>query len=175
MSANLLLHPIPDVTKALAGTAYPKIIHPATQDWIDQIYNPIHRLRSVATKNLFELAKQGRQGFHLRCDPYSPFPAASLRPPKVKPKKAKNLTGGEIDYPGLLWVHQQSSPTMAIPWKYCYGWRTRPYMPPKREGAIRWWWQRVACKQSNKANKGHETSSFEQSLEIVRSPHCLRQ
>jgi hypothetical protein len=105
MSANLLLHPNLDITKASAGAAYPKIIHPATQNWIDQIYNPIHRLRSVTTKNLLEFAKQGRPGFHLRGDPYSPFPAASLRPHEVKPKKAKGLTLGEIDCPGLFWVH----------------------------------------------------------------------
>jgi hypothetical protein len=59
----------------------------------------------MTTKNLLEFAKQGRPGFHLRGDPYSPFPAAGLKPPKVKPKKAKGLTLGEINYPGLFWIH----------------------------------------------------------------------
>jgi hypothetical protein len=59
----------------------------------------------VATKNLLEFAKQGRPGFHLRGDPYSPFAAAAFRPPEVKPKKAKGLTLGEINYPGLFRVY----------------------------------------------------------------------
>jgi hypothetical protein len=105
VSANLLLHPILDITKASAGAADPKIIHPASQDWIDQVYDPIHRLRSVATKNLLEFAEQGRPGFHLWGDPHSPFAAAAFRPPEVKPKKAKGLTLGEIDYPGLFRVY----------------------------------------------------------------------
>jgi len=73
VSANLLLHPILDITKDQAGAVDPKIIHLASQDWIDQVYDPIHLLRSVATKNLLEFAKQGRAFESFRVDVIEEF------------------------------------------------------------------------------------------------------
>jgi hypothetical protein len=42
MSPNLLLHPVLD-PKTPAGVSDPKVIHPPSQDRIDQVYSPIYR------------------------------------------------------------------------------------------------------------------------------------
>jgi hypothetical protein len=45
MSPDLLFHPILNIPKAPAGIPNPKVIHPSTQNRIDQVDNPIYRLR----------------------------------------------------------------------------------------------------------------------------------
>ena len=44
MMSDLLFHPVFDITKALAGIANPKVVHPSPEHWVDQIYHPINRL-----------------------------------------------------------------------------------------------------------------------------------
>jgi len=44
MSSDLLLHPVFDISKALAGVADPKVVDPAPQNRVDEIDNPINWL-----------------------------------------------------------------------------------------------------------------------------------
>ena len=45
--ADLFLHPILNKAKSATGVANPKVIHPATKNWVNQIDYPIYGLRYV--------------------------------------------------------------------------------------------------------------------------------
>jgi len=57
MAPYLLLYPVFNETEALTGMSYGEVIHPATQYRIDQLYDPIHRLRLESPKHVLELAQ----------------------------------------------------------------------------------------------------------------------
>ena len=44
MTSDLLLHPVFDISEALAGVSNPKIVYPSPENRINQVYNPIYRL-----------------------------------------------------------------------------------------------------------------------------------
>ncbi len=44
MTSDLFLHPVFDIPKALAGVADPKVVDPAPQDRVDEIYHSINWL-----------------------------------------------------------------------------------------------------------------------------------
>jgi hypothetical protein len=89
MSPDLLFHPVLDIPKAAAGVSNPKVVHPSSQDRINQIYNPIYRLRVESTKHFLEFSEQGSSGLHPWRDPNSPLPSPGSNPPKGKPKKTE--------------------------------------------------------------------------------------
>jgi hypothetical protein len=52
MAPNLLFHPVFDEVEALTGISDRKVVHPTAQHRVDQVYDPIYWLRSVAAEHL---------------------------------------------------------------------------------------------------------------------------
>ena len=98
MSSDLLLHPVFDIPNEAAGVPNPEVVYPTSQDRIDQVYHPIHRLRGISTKHLLEFSQKGRPRFHPRRDPHCPLTSASFNPPEIKPKKAEGFVAGKIHH-----------------------------------------------------------------------------
>jgi hypothetical protein len=69
---DLHLYPSCDHREAASGMPDAKVIHPASQDWVDLPDYRSHRLADMASKDLFELRKEGRSLFQ---------PGRKLRPP----------------------------------------------------------------------------------------------
>jgi hypothetical protein len=55
MAPNLLFHPVFDEVEALTGISGRKVVHPTAQHRVDQVYDPIYWLRSVAAEHFLEL------------------------------------------------------------------------------------------------------------------------
>ena len=58
MPPHHLLHPVLDVTKAPTGIANGKVVHPAAQNRVDKLNDPLDRLRVEASEDVLELAQQ---------------------------------------------------------------------------------------------------------------------
>ena len=56
MAPDLLFHPVFHEAEALAGVSHRKVIHPTAQHRVDQLHDPINRLRLVAAEHILELA-----------------------------------------------------------------------------------------------------------------------
>ena len=56
MAPDLLLHPVFHEAEALAGVSHRKVVHPTAQHRVDQLHDPINRLRLVAAEHILELA-----------------------------------------------------------------------------------------------------------------------
>src|SRR5208337_490167 len=56
MAPDLLLHPVFHEAEALAGVSHRKVVHPTAQHRVDQLHDPINRLRWVAAEHILELA-----------------------------------------------------------------------------------------------------------------------
>ena len=57
MAPDLLLHPVFHEAEALAGVSHRKVVHPTAQHRVDQLHDPINRLRLVAAEHILELAR----------------------------------------------------------------------------------------------------------------------
>jgi hypothetical protein len=55
VAPNLLFNPVFHHSEALAGVPYRKVIHPTAQHRVDQLDDPISRLRLVAAEHSLEL------------------------------------------------------------------------------------------------------------------------
>jgi hypothetical protein len=67
MAPDLLFHPVFNEAAALAGVSHRKIGHPTTKHRIDQLNDPIQRLRLVAAEYIVELCQQRRSFLELGC------------------------------------------------------------------------------------------------------------
>src|SRR4029077_20785473 len=56
MAPDLLLHPVFHEAEALAGVSHRKVVHPTAQHRVDQLHDPINRLRLVTAEHIFEPA-----------------------------------------------------------------------------------------------------------------------
>src|ERR1700722_15886511 len=65
IAPDLLLRPVFHEAEALAGVSHRKVVHPTAQHRVDQLHDPVNRLRLVAAENILELAKQRRPLFEL--------------------------------------------------------------------------------------------------------------
>ena len=54
MTSDLFLHPVPDISKALAGVADTKIVDPPPQNRVDQVYHSIYWLGLIATEHVLK-------------------------------------------------------------------------------------------------------------------------
>src|SRR5208283_548457 len=52
MAPDLLLHPVFHEAEALAGVSHRKVVHPTAQHRVDQLHDPINRLRWVAAEHI---------------------------------------------------------------------------------------------------------------------------
>ena len=89
VSPYLLLDPILDVTEASTRHSYAKIVHPSTQDRVDQVHDPLDRLRAVAPEDFLESTQEFGACLHCRhiADPHLPrrvFTRRISNPRKLK-------------------------------------------------------------------------------------------
>jgi hypothetical protein len=66
MAPDLLFHPVFNEAEALAGISHRKVGYPTAKHRIDQINDPIQRLRLVAAEYILELSQQRRSFLELR-------------------------------------------------------------------------------------------------------------
>jgi hypothetical protein len=105
VSPDLPLHPILNIAKAWTGVPDPKIIHPASQNGIDQGYHPTHGLGVEATKHFLEFPKKSRPGLLSWPEPNSPSPPSGFSYPEVEAQKAEGLVPGQIYHPSFIRVY----------------------------------------------------------------------
>jgi hypothetical protein len=67
MAPDLLFHPVFNEAEALAGVSHRKVGHPTSKHRIDQLNDPIQRLRLVAAEYILELSQQRRSFLELGC------------------------------------------------------------------------------------------------------------
>ena len=60
MALDLLFHPVFHEAKALAGMSDRKVIYPTAEHRVDQLHDPINRLRLVAAEHILEFPQQRR-------------------------------------------------------------------------------------------------------------------
>src|ERR1019366_3921046 len=65
VSPNLLLHPVFDHRKAPARVSHGKVVHPASQDRVDQFDHPAYGLAGQSSEDLPELCQQRRSFLEL--------------------------------------------------------------------------------------------------------------
>src|ERR1035438_10054184 len=54
---NLLFHPVFDKREDLTGVPYRKVVHPPTQNGIDQLNHPPHGLADMSAEDVLELSQ----------------------------------------------------------------------------------------------------------------------
>src|SRR3984893_15924385 len=60
VAPDLLFHPVFYEAEALAGISHREVSHPTAKHWIDQLNDPIQRLRLVAAEYVLEFPQQRR-------------------------------------------------------------------------------------------------------------------
>ena len=98
MPSYLLLYPILDVLKTPARLTYPKVVYPASELWVDNIYRALHWLRDKALENVLQIMQEFCPRLHSRSVEHSPFATPCSFPLEVKSKKA--------EFPPFLQVYQ---------------------------------------------------------------------
>src|SRR5438067_1718159 len=97
MPAHLLLDPVADVGKAPTRMARPEVVHPAPQNGIDLLDDPLNRLGPRALEKFLELPQQCRALFQLRRVLRPPRAAHTAHTAEIKPEESKALPHGEVD------------------------------------------------------------------------------
>jgi hypothetical protein len=101
MSPHLLLHLVFEKAEASPRIADSKVINPALQDWIDQLYDPIHWLGLIAPENLLELPDYFRSLLEL---------GRIVRPPR--PSSRANAAEFEAQESEALSIYQVHNSTL---------------------------------------------------------------
>src|SRR6516164_9180528 len=92
LAPDLLLHPILDEAEALTGVPNREVVHPSSQQRIDQVYHPFDRLRPVSAEHLFELSHQCRPLFELGRVMRPPRPPSTAEVAEVEAQKSEAFT-----------------------------------------------------------------------------------
>ena len=104
VASDLLLNPISDVTEAATGGTDTEVVHPAAHDGIDQVDDPLDRLRAEASENGLQLPEQLRPRLHDR-DIHHPFlTGTGGRFSKLKAEETEVPPFSQINHTGLLLV-----------------------------------------------------------------------
>src|SRR6516162_10551834 len=96
MAPDLLFYPVFDELEALARVSDREVVHPTAQYRVDQLYNPIYRLRLVASEHCFELPQQRRSFLELWRVVGTPYAPTTADAAEVESQKAKALASTEI-------------------------------------------------------------------------------
>ncbi len=117
VSPYLLLDPIPDVTEASARHPYAKVVHPSTQDRVDQAHDPLDRLRTITPEYFLESAQEFGTCLHRRHISDPPLAPPRLHSAELKPQKGEALALGKVNTTRLVTI--EFSPDPAMPgWIY---------------------------------------------------------
>ena len=85
VAPDLLFHPFFDEAEACAGVPDRKVVHPTAQHRIDQLHDPIHWLRLVASEHVLELPQQRRSLLELRRVVGTPDAPSTANAAEVEP------------------------------------------------------------------------------------------
>ena len=91
VSPNLLLHPIFDHRKAPARVSHGKVVHPSSQDRIDQFDHPAYRLAGKPSEDLPERCQQRRPFLELGRKMRSPLLVTAQDATELKAQEGKLL------------------------------------------------------------------------------------
>ena len=91
MAPDLLFYPVHYEAEALAGIPNRKVVHPTAQYRIDQVYDPIYWLRSVAAEHVLELPQQRRSFLELWRVVGTPDAPSTADAAEVEPEEAEAL------------------------------------------------------------------------------------
>lgn len=104
MTPNLPQHPLFDIPKTPGCATYGKVIHPAPQNGVNTIYNPLNGLGPEPPESLFELTCKRFPLRYLGNGQRSPFPFAAAYPLERKSQEPKSLPLCQIHSPALFRV-----------------------------------------------------------------------
>jgi tetratricopeptide (TPR) repeat protein len=96
MAPDLLFHPVFHEPEARAGVSHRKVVHPTAQHRVDQLHNPINRLRLVAAEHVLKLPQQRRPLFEFGRVVSTPNAPQTAHPAEVEPQKAEALASAEV-------------------------------------------------------------------------------
>ena len=99
MAPDLLFHPVFHEAEALAGMSDRKVVHPTAQHRVDQLHDPINRLRLVAAEHILELPQQRRPLLELGRVVGTPCAPQTAHPAEVEPQKAEAFAAAEVHDP----------------------------------------------------------------------------
>src|SRR5215467_3404984 len=105
MAPDLLFHPVFNEAEARAGISHRKVSHPTAKHWIDQLNDPIHRLRLVAAEYILELPQQRRSFLELGCVLRTPHATTAAHASEVETQKAEALASTEVYVSTLLFIN----------------------------------------------------------------------
>src|ERR1019366_2956896 len=101
-------HPVTDHREASVRMAYPKIVHPASQDRVDLLDHPPHRLADVPSEYLSQLCEQGCPLFQLRRVVRSPHPVTTEDAAILKAQKGETLSVRQVYHSTLIFIDLHS-------------------------------------------------------------------
>src|SRR2546423_15016131 len=81
-----------------------KVIHPTAQHRIDQLHDPIHWLRLVASEHVLELPQQRRSFLELRRVVGTPDAPSTADAAEVKPDETEAFAPTEVHGSALLFI-----------------------------------------------------------------------
>jgi hypothetical protein len=105
MAPDLLFHPVFNEAEALAGVPHRKVGHPTAKHRIDQLNDPIQRLRLVAAENILELSQQRGSFLELGCVLRTPRTTTTANAPEVETQEPEALASTEVYVSTLLFIN----------------------------------------------------------------------
>src|ERR1700730_9740812 len=105
VAPDLLFHPVFNEAEALTGVSHRKVSHPTAKHWIDQLNDPIQRLRLVAAEYILELPQQRRSFLELGCVLRTPHATTTANASEVETQEAEAFASTEVYVSTLLFVN----------------------------------------------------------------------
>src|SRR5215469_9815595 len=104
MTPKLHFYPVADLREASTRMPDPEIVHPASEDGIDQLNHLAHRLADMLSKNFPELDKKCRPLLQLGRKLRSPFLVTSQNKAIFKSQECETFASRQIDGSTLFLV-----------------------------------------------------------------------
>src|ERR1039457_5311554 len=104
MSAHLLFHPVFDKAEASTGVTNGKVVHPAAQNRVDELYDPVYRPRNEASEDVFELAQQRGALLELGRIVWPPLPLQTAHTAEVKTQESEAFSFCQVNEPTLVFI-----------------------------------------------------------------------
>src|ERR1700730_12803310 len=125
VAPDLLFHPVFNEAEALAGISHRKVCHPTAKHWIDQLNDPIQRLRLVAAEYVLEFPQQRRSFLELRCVLRTPHATTTANASEIETQEAEALASTEVYVSTLLFINLDLQFSQLLPKPSLY----RPHQP----------------------------------------------
>src|ERR1700730_3389523 len=125
VAPDLLFHPVFNEAEALAGISHREVSHPTAKHWIDQLNDPIQRLRLVAAEYVLEFPQQRRSFLELGCVLRTPHAPKSANASEVETQEAEALASTEVYVSTLLFINLDLQFGQLLPKPFLY----RPHQP----------------------------------------------